>query len=196
MWKIDTTDAAGSEPSRPSANAVKYYSRALKTILQDWWFNMVQNEIYNTVVRFGISPDKADDNQLGDAIEAATEPKYIALTAGTVALTQTAAGTYPYTIADFTGTGLNTDKIRMLYVQVDINSSSINTAQVLADFPDGTQHDLGNYTGYNSDDDLILKYMQQVPINKAQAESGSIAIEIVGVGTASFTIIGATQIGV
>ena len=66
-------------------------------------------------------------------------PTYVALTGGTVALTQTTNGTYTYTKSDFTGTGLDTTNIHGLYV-IARGSSRVSGNFVTVDYtmPDGT----------------------------------------------------------
>jgi len=198
MWRIDTADSAATEPSRPASSAVKFFKRSLKTIVPDWWFNMVTNEIYNTVVRFGITPDKADDDQLGDAIQAAVDAddmEYVAITGGTVNPTQSAQNSYVYNLSDFTGgAGLDTDQIRTLHIACTIDASG-NTAEIYATYPDLTEYSIARLKGAGAGTDAGLNLVADIPINKTQAESGSITLRIrlESDESASFTIIGASQ---
>jgi len=81
-------------------------------------------------------------------------PTYIALTGGTVALTQTTNGTYTYTKSDFTGTGLDTTKIHGLYV-IARGSSRVSGNFVTVDYtmPDGTIQEVFRTDSQNSPED-------------------------------------------
>jgi hypothetical protein len=202
MWKIDSADSAGSQPSRPAAGAIKFFSLALKTIVPDWWFNMVQNEMYNVVDHFGITPDKADDTQLAAAIDAAiaqgkSDNLYVDMTggSGTIALTQSAGGDHTYNVSEFDNVGstLEPSEIRMLHIRMSIASfEGVGDGNITATVGgiDGQQIGFLSIAETGSNEGLgtvVIPY--NIPVNKNQT---TIKFTLSGY-TRSFEIIGVTQ---
>lgn len=76
VFQIDATTAVATEPTRTALGTVGHFSNGdpgagvPATIPGDEWFNMVQNELLNTLSEAGITPDKADDTQLAQAVNA------------------------------------------------------------------------------------------------------------------------------
>lgn len=101
-----------------------------------------------------MSSDSATELATQQSIKAYVDahvPTYIALTGGTVALTQTTNGTYTYAKSDFTGTGLDTTKIHGLYV-IARGSCRVNGNFVTVDYtmPDGTIQEVFRTDSLNS----------------------------------------------
>jgi hypothetical protein len=163
---------------------------------------MVQNEVYNVLTHFGITPDKADDTQLAAAIDAAvaqgrTDLLYVDMTggSGTVALSQSAGGDHIYNVSDFDNVGstLETSEIRMLHIRMTISSyeglgngnidatiGGIDDQQIgaLATTDTGSNESLGT---------VVIPY--NIPVNKDQL---TIKFTLSGY-LRSFDIIGVTQ---
>ncbi len=76
VYRIDSATAVASAPTPPDAGTEKFFTNGNPgggvpaTILDDWWFNMMQEEVRNVVVDAGITPDKDDNTQLLAAIDA------------------------------------------------------------------------------------------------------------------------------
>jgi hypothetical protein len=78
MYRIDNTSSVPSMPAVPAAGPEQFFFGGVETTgqpattLPDWWCNMIQEEIRNVVVAFGITPDKDDNTQLLQALRKAT----------------------------------------------------------------------------------------------------------------------------
>lgn len=68
MYRIDSTTAVPLAPAIPPAEPERFWGR--ETAIEDWWLNMIQEEILNVVLAAGLVPDKTDNNQLSKAIDA------------------------------------------------------------------------------------------------------------------------------
>lgn len=68
MYRIDSTTAVAVAPVVPPAEAEQFWGR--ETTIEDWWLNMIQDEIRNVVLAAGLTPDKTDNTQLSKAIDA------------------------------------------------------------------------------------------------------------------------------
>lgn len=106
------------------------------------------------------------------------------------------SSTYTYTIAGFAGTGLNTSKIRGLWVEA-WTSSNADLTDVAAHWPDGVLHTLAECDSVAVGDDRHQKTTLLVPIQEGQVSLDFQLRRIGGVGSAgaSYTIIGAWQVG-
>jgi hypothetical protein len=200
MFKIDTGDSTTTEPTRPAADTPGFFSTTLRTTVTDWWLNMMQNEVINAVIKFGLTPDKTNDNQLGLAIAAAvaqgkSDITYIGITSHPTGITQSTVNTYNYVIADFLGgTGLVTADIRGFYISCSCGSGVNDLAGIIsAEFPDGATHIIceahvagGSATQANA----LVAY---VPIKPGQTDF-DLEIAFVFAGSGSFTIDGCAQI--
>ena len=122
-------------------------------------------------------------------------PKYIALTGGTVALTQSTENTYQYNIADFTGSGLTAANIFQIHIlcnlQMNFDAGGSNS-RVQASYPNAidtlvtifqTNRDSGGDSTQN------FSSLVTVPINASQSYV-KVGLEFVSSG--SFQIVGAT----
>ena len=106
-------------------------------------------------------------------------PKYIALTGGTTGLSQTAAATYTYNIADFTGSGLTTGYISQIYIQAECNAQNDGgNVIVTVNFGDGEQV-ISRATGDNSKDAGFCETLTPIPIN-SDTSSFTVTISISG----------------
>lgn len=120
----------------------------------------------------------------------AFDTEYVALTGGTTGLNQTATGTYVYNIADFTGTGLDTDEIRMIY----ISTQAVETATegwITATMPDGTAVYINRIAAYGGGDYVKTAPLASIPINKGQTDI-TLTIQK-GANNMEFTIVGVSQ---
>jgi hypothetical protein len=76
MFSIDTDDAVGTPPAKPAVGTPGYFrsknpaAGIIGTRLPAWYLNMLQAELMAVLDLAGIAPDKADDGQLADAIQA------------------------------------------------------------------------------------------------------------------------------
>lgn len=68
MYRIDSTTSIPVAPPVPPAEPEKFWGS--DTTIEDWWLNMIQDEIRNVVLAAGLTPNKADNNQLSKAIDA------------------------------------------------------------------------------------------------------------------------------
>lgn len=117
-------------------------------------------------------------------------PKYILLTGGTTGLKQTSNGSYTYNIADFTGSGLITDDISMIYVQVYTRRpAGAGTAQINAVFPNGQGNVLSRSQTFDGNDEVNSQTTVGIPINE---DTTSIRLDISGTGSKEFILRGAT----
>lgn len=104
--------------------------------------------------------------------------------------------TWTYTVAGFQGTGLNTSKIRCLWVRC-ISSSDADYVDVQAHFPDGVLQILSALDSVAVGDDRHQEGIALVPVN-----AGQISLDIqlrriggVGSGGVSYHILGAWVVG-
>jgi hypothetical protein len=129
------------------------------------------------------------------AYASSLRPKYIRLTGGTTALTQTTQNvTYQYNIADFTGTNLVTSDISQLhircYLQTDYDQGGTST--IKCSYPDAIDNpDIiwRMQQGAGDDSQRFDQAVVTVPINAGQSYV-KIIMDFVSSGI--FTIIGAT----
>ena len=201
-FKVDSADGATTEPARPAAGALKFFSDALRTTISGWWLNMVQNEICSAVTKFGLTLNKTNDNQLGLAIEAGinaaiaavkADTQYVPLTAGTQGLGQTVDGTYAYNIDDFVGVDIVPADIRWLHVSAVSVAFEAAYGKIECTMPDGSWTDLNDTQGGGGNDNETIRrrILCQVPINKGQT---SVSLRISGNrDPREFTILGASQ---
>ena len=96
MYRIDNASAVPTLPLVPPTYVPGFFtdgnpaSGAEATILDAWWLNMVQEEVLAVVEAAGLPPDKADNTQLYQAIQAiaqAANPDlsaYLPLAGGTL----------------------------------------------------------------------------------------------------------------
>jgi hypothetical protein len=91
VWRIDGPDTVPTLPAIPAAATEAFYSGGNQTtgtpatIVPAWWMNMVQEEIRNVVIAAGIQPNKHDNTQLSQAIQAITGGNiYLPLAGGTM----------------------------------------------------------------------------------------------------------------
>jgi hypothetical protein len=86
MYRIDNDSAVGSQPAIPVAGTPGYFDAGDPSVgreatdLDAWWCNMVQEELMALLTAAGITPDKADQGQVLEAIQALISGS--ALTAG------------------------------------------------------------------------------------------------------------------
>ncbi|AHI24181.1 tail fiber protein [Komagataeibacter xylinus E25] len=78
VYRIDDPTAVSSPPAVPSASGLTpgYFTSGNPaaaipaTLVPDWWLNMVQGELLAPVVSAGLNPDKTNNGQLLQAIQA------------------------------------------------------------------------------------------------------------------------------
>ncbi len=68
MYRIDSLTAVPVAPEIPPAQPEKFWGR--DTTIEDWWLNMIQEEIRNVILAAGLTPTKSDNTQLSKAIDA------------------------------------------------------------------------------------------------------------------------------
>ena len=152
----------------------------------------------------GVTENTNGENQLLDAIKVvATDiasglasQEYIALSSGTLPLTQSTNGTYTYYLSDFDdGSGaLETGKIRGVHVQCFAFGGDSHDVRVNATYPgDATPtRVICRSHGNNGDDDCGSGATVFVPINSGQT---TVAFSLSGGQTSLFEIIGASVFG-
>lgn len=124
------------------------------------------------------------------AISQDTELTYKVPTAGTTALTKSVTGTYNYVIADFTGTGVDTDLIRGVYVET-VGAATNGVAYVKAEMPDGTMVYIDRVGASGGGDSTACGAITKIPITEGQLDFD---IEVAtGTDTMAFTIVGLEQ---
>jgi len=144
---------------------------------------------------------RVESNEVGAGISADKEYVGITGTSGATAITQTAQfgqsvnGTYTYQVNDLQGPGVNTSKIRGLYIRckgTTVNGTSILTATLPDDItllrPFFQTSELNNVTGSD-----VIELIKFLPINKNQS-SFKLKIDTVVGGDIEYEIIGAEQI--
>jgi hypothetical protein len=78
MYRIDNNSSVPALPTIPGAGPEQFFSGGdpttgqPATTLDAWWVNMIQEEIRNVVVAYGITPNKYDNTQLLQALRRAT----------------------------------------------------------------------------------------------------------------------------
>jgi hypothetical protein len=99
-----------------------------------------------------------------------TKPSYVELTGGTIDLEHYSSltSTKTYNIADFTGSGLNTNNIIGVYVEAYAFGEDGHEVYIQATFPSGTYHKIIESHGYNGDDDCGNGGIIYIPINDGQ----------------------------
>jgi hypothetical protein len=128
----------------------------------------------------------------------AMRPKYVSFTGGTHPLTLTnATANRVFTISDFTGTGLKTDRITSLVVYVYGSSrTNGNYCRLDVSSPDGGSFRLFECNAYSTPEDHVsgVQGVYHVPINAGQTTVGFDYTynSIYGGG---YTIYGAIQLG-
>jgi len=76
MYRIDNETAVAVKPTKEEAGDQGYWSKGdptqgiPATIMDQDWLNMVQDELKNAIEAGGLTPSKADDSQLSQAIQA------------------------------------------------------------------------------------------------------------------------------
>jgi len=121
------------------------------------------------------------------AVDVYTDTEYVALTGGTVNLTQTAIGTYTYNLSGFTSLAtIDTNEIRTIHIKCDMRDSGITDA-VFATYPDGTEIEISAIDGGPAGKTSVN--IVDLPVKNSQSSSFDIRIS----GDGSFAIFGATQ---
>lgn len=123
----------------------------------------------------------ATDDQATSGIETtvAINPKqlhfadheYVALSTygGSAIAEETAASSYVYELSGFAGSGLNTDEIREIYIQVRVRTGAGNRyATITCTYPDSVARTIAECYSYDGNDEVNSKYVVTIPINKAQ----------------------------
>ncbi len=85
MFRIDTSTAASSKPAYPAAGTEKYFQDTDPsggTIVPAWFLNQIQEEIRKVITDAGLTPDKANDGQLSEAVRAIAAGTFSANTNG------------------------------------------------------------------------------------------------------------------
>lgn len=70
MYPIDNSSAVTPQPDRGPAEGAKFFALNGATRVDDWWLNMVQNELQAVVEAAALTIDKDDDTQVLEAIRA------------------------------------------------------------------------------------------------------------------------------
>lgn len=137
---------------------------------------------------------KIDSN--GDVVPVTVRPEFIPLTGGTNALTQSSLGTYVYNIADFVGTGFESDYVQSIKVKCFCgdsgNSGTGSTITAVIGSETVTICNAQTNSSGSQDRDTNIC---DIPVNEGDT---TITISITEVGNlgATFTILGATQFSI
>jgi hypothetical protein len=201
-FKIDN-EAAGTEPTRPAAATMGFFSNLLRTTVPDWWLNMIQNEIASAVTKFGLTLDKTNDNQLGLAIAAAvsqgkSDTQYVDMEggSGSEALSQSDGEAFVYTISAFDNAGstLNPADIRMVHVRTNLLSNdTIGGSEITATYGGVADIRIGRLS-VNSAGGITageLGTTVSIPVNKGQTD---MTITNIGPMSRDFKIVGVTVV--
>lgn len=128
------------------------------------------------------------------------DPKdyYIALTDGTEDVYQETEGTYVYTLADFVGTGIDTDSIKAIHIQTVINLhwDQASNYSVSVIYPDGTTnviHKFDRSAVGGPDVAEKQEHVTVVPIDPTQTTFTITIDSDIGSDRAQFTLLGVTQ---
>jgi hypothetical protein len=203
MHKPDNATSVAVEPTRGAVgvkpNAFFQDLATGGTIVQADFMNAVMKELSFIVTQAGLTLDKADDTQLGQAIKL-IDQQTVTLTGGTVALSQsqntTGTTTHTFSLADFTsGSTLDTDEIRMLHVEAYAEGEENDYGRVEALLPDGvTWVDLNNASGGagSNNERNAHRVLCSLPINKNQS-TATIKLTSVASMDSAFRIVAATQ---
>lgn len=141
-----------------------------------------------------------------DALGGGGDPTYVPVTTGgTPALAQaltspSQTATHTYTLSDWSGTGYDPTKVRMVHVLCTISYSSVSgtgISNVQAKYPDGTTNTIAQVelTGSSNAFTAPQSVMVTVPVN-AGATTFELRLNTGSASTATsaaFTIIGVTQ---
>jgi len=107
VWRIDNPTSISPMPAIPAAGTEAFFTGGnpgagqASTIVDAWWANMVQEEIRNVVVAAGIAPNKHDNTQLSQAIQAITGGNiYLPLAGGTMTGVIDFGAGFPTTMPD------------------------------------------------------------------------------------------------
>lgn len=75
MFRIDNSTSVATLPITPVAGTGRYFTNGNPvsgipaTVVDDWWTNMIQEEIITVVINAGLTPSKVDRTQLWQAIQ-------------------------------------------------------------------------------------------------------------------------------
>lgn len=82
MYRIDNETAVTVPPTVPPAATEGFWNSG--TQIDDWWLNMIQDEIRSVVVQAGLTPDKEDNHQFSKALDAMITDAGLAVQTGTI----------------------------------------------------------------------------------------------------------------
>lgn len=82
MYRIDNVTSVATPPAIPPAQSEAFWDRG--THMEDWWLNMIQEEIRSVVLAAGLTPDKADNTQFTKAIDALIQEAGLAVETGSI----------------------------------------------------------------------------------------------------------------
>lgn len=129
----------------------------------------------------------------GNVAPVTVKQQFIPLTDGTEDLTQTTVGTYTYTLADFVGTGLDTDNINSLVIYMFCNDAGSSGGNSKISVYIGGQWVVACYAaGYGGGNNDNCLSIATIPIVSGDTEF-SIRVDE-KTYAAEFTILGANQL--
>ena len=123
-------------------------------------------------------------------VGAYSERVFVAVSSGTLALSQNTSGSYTYNIADFGGTGVDTAQIRKIYIEC-VTTDNVASSTITCTFP-GTARVICGSSASGSGDSTRTALVAEIPVNK-DTPSITLTNIIAQSGSAAFTIFGVVQ---